>query len=167
LEERFHGELTTLYSTRENIEQQLAGADLVIGAVLLPGAAAPKLVTREMLGLMKPGTVLVDVAIDQGGCFESSHPTTHADPLFEVEGIIHYCVANMPGAVARTATLALTNATLPYIEALARHGWRRALQEIPGFIHGLNIHSGRVTCAGVADAFDLPFSAPQRELGGG
>jgi L-alanine dehydrogenase (EC 1.4.1.1) len=165
LDERFNGELITLYSTQENIEQQLAQADLVIGAVLLPGAAAPKLVTRGMLGLMRPGAVLVDVAIDQGGCFETSRPTTHADPVFEVDGIIHYCVANMPGAVARTATLALTNATLPYIEALAQHEWRRALQDIPGFIHGLNIHSGRVACAGVAAAFDMPFNPPQIELG--
>lgn len=166
LDERFNGALSTLYSTGENIEQQLAQADLVIGAVLLPGAAAPKLVTRSMLAGMKPGAVLVDVAIDQGGCFETSHPTTHADPVFEVDGIVHYCVGNMPGAVARTSTLALTNATLPYVEALARHEWRHALQSIPGFIQGLNIHSGRIACAGVAEAFDLPYSAPELELGG-
>ncbi len=165
LDERFNGALTTLYSTRENIEQQLVLADLVIGAVLLPGAAAPKLVTRDMLAEMKPGAVLVDVAIDQGGCFETSHPTTHDDPVFDVDGIVHYCVANMPGAVARTSTLALTNATLPYVEQLAQHGWRRALQEVPGFVSGLNIHSGRVTCAGVAEAFDLPLHEPQAELG--
>mgnify|MGYP001773608825 CR=1 FL=1 len=166
LDERFNGALTTLYSTRENIEQQLARADLVIGAVLLPGAAAPKLVTRDMLADMKPGAVLVDVAIDQGGCFETSHPTTHADPVFEVDGIVHYCVGNMPGAVARTSTLALTNATLPYVEALARHEWRRALQDVPGFVGGLNIHSGRITCEGVAEAFDLPFYPAEQELGG-
>ncbi|PSL13900.1 alanine dehydrogenase [Marinobacterium halophilum] len=165
LDERFNGALITLYSTRENIEQQLAQADLVIGAVLLPGAAAPKLVTREMLGLMQPGAVLVDVAIDQGGCFETSRPTTHTDPVFEVEGIVHYCVANMPGALARTSTLALTNATLPYVEQLAHHGWRRALQDVPGLLAGLNIHSGRITCPGVADAFALPCHAPLDELG--
>lgn len=166
LDERFDGRVTTLYSTRENIEQQLSQSDLVVGAVLLPGAAAPKLVTRAMLKQMQPGVVLVDVAIDQGGCFETSHPTTHADPVFEVDGIVHYCVANMPGAVARTSTLALTNATLPYIERLAADGWRRALQEVPGFLPGLNVHSGRITCAGVARAFDLPHSDPQKELGG-
>ena len=166
LDEQFNGRLVTLYSTQENIEQQLTQSDLVIGAVLLPGAAAPKLVSRQMLGLMQPGAVLVDVAIDQGGCFETSHPTTHDDPVFEVDGIVHYCVANMPGAVARTSTLALTNATLPYVEQLAQHGWRRALQEVPGFVDGLNVHSGRVTCAGVAEAFDLPYVSPGGELGG-
>ncbi|MBV0933246.1 alanine dehydrogenase [Marinobacterium weihaiense] len=165
LDERFNGALTTLYSTTENIEQQLAQADLVIGAVLLPGAAAPKLVTRGMLASMQPGAVLVDVAIDQGGCFETSHPTTHDDPVFEEEGVVHYCVANMPGAVARTATLALTNATLPYVEQLAAYGWRHALQDVPGFAAGLNIHSRRVTCAGVAEAFDLPQVTPAQVLG--
>lgn len=166
LDEQFDGRLVTLYSTQENIEQQLAQSDLVIGAVLLPGAAAPKLVSRKMLALMAPGAVLVDVAIDQGGCFETSHATTHADPVFEVDGIVHYCVANMPGAVARTSTLALTNATLPYIERLAEDGWRRALQDVPGFLPGLNVHSGRLACAAVANALDLPHTDPMQELGG-
>lgn len=161
----FESRAKTRFSNQANLVESVCEADLVIGAVLVPGAAAPKLVTRDMLAGMKRGAVLVDVAIDQGGCFETSHPTTHQDPTFVVSGIVHYCVANMPGAVARTATLALTNATLPYIEALAQHEWRRALQDIPGFIHGLNIHSGRVACAGVAAAFDMPFNPPQIELG--
>lgn len=155
LDERFNGRVGTLYSTAENIRQQIAQADLVIGAVLVPGARAPKLVTREMLSLMPSGAALVDVAIDQGGCFETSHPTTHADPIFEVDGIVHYCVANMPGAVARTSTLALTNATLPYVEALAGKGWKEALRSVPGLAPGLNVHGGRLYCAGVAEAFGL------------
>jgi len=158
LDDLFGGRVGTLYSTRENIRQQVAQADLVIGAVLVPGARAPKLVTREMLALMPRGAALVDVAIDQGGCFETSRPTTHADPIFEVDGIVHYCVANMPGAVARTSTLALTNNTLPYVEALSGRGWREALRQVPGLASGLNVHDGRLYCAGVADAFG-------RELG--
>ncbi|WP_432697203.1 alanine dehydrogenase [Marinobacterium sp. YM272] len=158
LDEQFDGQVKTLYSTAENIRQKLAESDLVIGAVLVPGAKAPKLVTREMLALMPQGAVLVDVAIDQGGCFETSHPTTHAEPTFVVDGIVHYCVANMPGAVARTATQSLTNATLPYVEALANRGWRKALASLPGLAPGLNVHGGEIYCQGVAEAFDLPLA---------
>lgn len=157
LDAQFEGRLQTLYSTRENVERAVLAADLVVGAVLIPGAAAPKLVSREMVKAMKQGAVLVDVAIDQGGCFETSHPTTHKDPTFIVDGVVHYCVANMPGAVARTSAQALENATLPYTLALAGKGWRKALRDDAGLAAGLNIHAGQVTCAGVAEAFDLPL----------
>ena len=130
---------------------------LVVGSVLIPGAKAPKLVTRDMLREMEPGTVMVDVAIDQGGCFETSRPTTHEDPVYYVDGILHYCVANIPGAVPRTSTLALTNATLPYAIQLADKGWRRAAQENPELALGLNIIGGRVVCKPVADAWGLPY----------
>lgn len=149
--------MTTVYSTTDAIEHYLAQADLVIGAVLIPGATAPKLVTRRMLSLMKPGTVLVDVAIDQGGCFETSRPTTHENPTYAVDGIVHYCVANMPGAVARTSTMALTNATLPYVLELARSGIMQALRNNPGLRNGLNIHRGQVTCEAVARALGYPY----------
>ena len=140
----------TLYSSTHNIEQELPTTDLVIGAVLIPGAKTPHLITREMLKLMKPGSVLVDVAIDQGGCFETSHPTTHAEPIFEVEGIVHYCVANIPGAVPQTSTLALTNATLPYAIKLANLGWENACQADPGLQLGLNIVGGKIVYPAVA-----------------
>lgn len=142
--------LTTLYSSRENLREAVATADLVIGAVLIPGAAAPKLVSRELLKTMKPGSVIVDVAIDQGGCVETSHPTTHQDPTYVVEGVVHYCVANMPGGVARTSTLALTNATLPFVVQLADKGYRDALGQSSHLRDGLNIHRGKVTHAAVA-----------------
>ena len=145
----------TLYSSRYNIEQELPTTDLVIGAVLIPGAKAPHLVTRDMLKLMRPGTVLVDVAIDQGGCFETSHPTTHAEPIFEVDGIVHYCVANIPGAVPCTSTLALTNATLPYAIKLADMGWEAACRADAGLAKGLNVVDGKVTFPGVAEAFGM------------
>jgi alanine dehydrogenase len=151
----FGGALRTAYSTTETIERLVLDADLVIGAVLLVGAAAPKLVTRGMVKRMKPGAVLVDIAIDQGGCFETSHPTTHAEPTFVVDGVIHYCVANMPGAVPRTSTFALTNATLPYVRALADHGWEAALKKDPGLAAGLNVHAGKVTHQAVASALGL------------
>ncbi|WP_409524183.1 alanine dehydrogenase [Nitrincola sp. MINF-07-Sa-05] len=157
LDDVFGGQVETLFSSRQLIESRISTADMVIGAVLLPGAAAPKLITREMLGLMQPGAVLVDVAIDQGGCFETSRPTTHADPTFIVDGIVHYCVANMPGAVARTSTQALTNATLPYVLQLAAQGWQGALRSNKGFAPGLNVHEGELYCQGVAEAFDLPL----------
>ena len=150
LDLQFGGRLNTIYPTKEALEEYVFSADLVIGAVLVPGAAAPKLVTREMLGRMRPGSVLVDVAIDQGGCFETSHPTTHAEPTYIVDDIVHYCVANMPGAVARTSTLALNNATLPFVLALADKGFPRALQEDPYLLTGLNVHQGRVTHEAVA-----------------
>ena len=157
LDSVFDGRLTTLYSTVDAIDTAVRAADLVIGAVLLPGAAAPKLVTRAMLRQMKPGTVIVDVAIDQGGCFETSRPTTHQHPTFIEDGVIHYCVANMPGAVARTATFALTNATLPYVLALAGKGYQRALLDDPGLLAGLNVHRGRITCKAVAEALNLDY----------
>ena len=150
LDLQFGGRLNTIYPTKETLEEYVFSADLVIGAVLVPGAAAPKLVTREMLGRMKAGSVLVDVAIDQGGCFETSHPTTHAEPTYIVDDIVHYCVANMPGAVARTSTFALNNATLPFVLALADKGFPRALQEDSYLLTGLNVHKGQVTYEAVA-----------------
>lgn len=143
----------TLFSSTHNIEQELPATDLVIGAVLIPGAKAPHLITRHALKLMKKGTVLVDVAIDQGGCFETSHPTTHAEPTYEIDGIIHYCVANIPGAVPCTSTLALTNATLPYALKLADLGWEKACESDPGLKNGLNIVNGKVVFPAVAEAF--------------
>lgn len=157
LDEIYGPRLKTLYSTREAIEQQLVKTDLVIGAVLVPGAAAPKLVTREMLKGMKAGSVLVDVAIDQGGCFETSKATTHQDPIYSVDSIIHYCVANMPGAVARTSTFALSHATLPFALALANKGYQQALTDDPHLQAGLNVHRGRITCEAVAAALNKPY----------
>lgn len=148
----------TLYSSRHNIEQELPSTDLVIGSVLIPGAKAPHLVTADMLRLMSPGSVMVDVAIDQGGCFETSHATTHSDPVYTVDGIVHYAVANIPGAVPYTSTLALTNATLPYTLRLADMGWRAACDADPGLADGVNIVDGRITFPGVAEAFGLPLS---------
>ncbi|HVH09053.1 MAG TPA: alanine dehydrogenase [Gemmatimonadales bacterium] len=145
-----------LYSNRHNLVEQLRKADLVIGAVLLPGAKAPKLVRRGDLKLMKPGSVIVDVAVDQGGCIETSHPTTHEQPTYVVDGIIHYAVANMPGGVPRTSTLALTNATFSYAKRLARFGWQRACREDPALFLGLNVVSGQVVYPAVAEAFGLP-----------
>jgi alanine dehydrogenase len=158
-------ELDTLYSTADHIEAAVAGADLVIGCVLRPGASAPKLVTREMIRKMHSGGVLVDVAIDQGGCFETSRPTTHADPIYLEEGCIHYCVTNMPGAVARTSTFALTNATLRFVLDLADKGPRRAMAEDNHLMHGLNVAAGQVTHRGVARSLDQPYTAPQEALG--
>ncbi len=146
----------TLMSSEYNIREELKQADLVIGSVLIPGAKAPKLVTREMLKLMEPGSVMVDVAIDQGGCFETSHPTTHEDPVYYVDGILHYCVANIPGAVPRTSTLALTNATLPYVLQLADKGWQRAARENAELALGLNVVAGKVVYGPVAEAWGLP-----------
>ena len=145
-----------LMSSPAAIRELLPRADAVIGAVLVHGARTPRLITREMLALMRPGAVLVDVAIDQGGCFETSRPTTHDQPVYEVEGILHYCVGNMPGAVPLTSTRALTNATLPYVRTLADRGWRRAVQEDPGLGAGVNIADGVITWPGVAEAFGLP-----------
>lgn len=151
LDMQFAGNVETYYATAATIEEQIASADLVIGAVLVPGKAAPKLVTRNMLKNMRQGSVLVDVAIDQGGCFETSKPTTHKDPSFVVDGIVHYCVTNMPGAVPRTSTLALNNATLPFVLALANKGYKQALAEDSHFRNGLNIYQGHVTYRAVAD----------------
>jgi alanine dehydrogenase len=153
----FGSQLKTVYSTAHAIEELVRDADLVIGAVLIAGAAAPKLVTRAMVKTMKPGAVLVDIAIDQGGCFETSRPTTHAEPTYVLDGVIHYCVTNMPGAVPRTSTFALTNATLPYVRALADHGWRQAIANDPGLARGLNVHAGQLTHEAVASALGLNF----------
>ena len=155
----FDSRLKTVYSTAQAIEDLVRDADLVVGAVLIAGAAAPKLVTRAMVKTMKPGTVLVDIAIDQGGCFATSRPTTHAEPTFILDGVIHYCVTNMPGAVPRTSTFALTNATLPYVRSLADHGWQKALGKDPGLAQGLNVHDGRLTHEAVASALDLEWRA--------
>ena len=157
LEIALDGRVTLAMSNRLQIEEILVDADMVIGAVLVPGALAPRLVTREMLGLMKPGAVLVDVAIDQGGCFETSHPTTHADPTFVVDGVVHYCVANMPGAVARTSTFALNNATIGHAVALANKGWRKALRDDPHLKSGLNVCEGKVTYAAVAKGLGYDY----------
>ena len=157
LDAQFDGRLKTIASTRAAIETLVAAADLVIGAVLIPGAAAPKLVTREMVKSMKPGAVLVDIAIDQGGCFETSRPTTHAEPTFLVDDVVHYCVTNMPGAVPRTSTFALTNATLPYVKALAGLGVQQALARDEHLARGLNVHAGAITHEAVARDLGLPF----------
>ncbi len=151
----FGSSVRTIYSTTAEIERLIRDADLVVGAVLVAGAAAPKLITRAMVKTMKPGAVLVDISIDQGGCFETSHPTTHAEPTFVVDGVIHYCVANMPGAVPRTSTFALTNATLPYVRSLADLGWQAALRRDPGLAAGLNVHAGEITLEVVARALGL------------
>ena len=164
LDLQFGAQLHTLYSTMENIEREVAAADLVIGAVLIPGGAAPKLVSRELVRAMRPGTVLVDISIDQGGCFETSRPTTHAAPTYIEEGVVHYCVTNMPGAVARTSTVALNNATLPFVLALADRGWRRALCDDPHLRHGLNVCRGQVTHPAVARELDLPFLPADQAL---
>src|SRR5580658_1341006 len=155
----FASQLKTVYSTAHAIGELVRNADLVIGAVLIAGAAAPKLVTRAMVKTMKPGAVLVDIAIDQGGCFETSRPTTHAEPTYLLDGVIHYCVTNMPGAVPRTSTFALTNATLPYVKALADHGWRKAISKDAGLAQGLNVHAGQLTHAAVASALGIDYHA--------
>ena len=164
LDLQFGAQLHTLFSTMENIEREVAVADLVIGAVLVPGAMAPKLVSRELVSAMRPGTVVVDISIDQGGCFETSRPTTHAAPTYIAEGVVHYCVTNMPGAVARTSTVALNNATLPFVLAIANLGWQRALTEDPHLRNGLNICHGRVTHPAVARDLDLLLTPPERVL---
>ena len=165
LDDIFPRQITTLYSTRPNIQKAIAQADLVVGAVLLPGRAAPKLVKREDLALMKPGAVIVDVAVDQGGCVETTHATTHDDPIFQVDGIVHYCVANMPGAVARTSTQALVNATLPYGLELAAKGVEGACAADKGLLAGLNCYDGKCTFPGVAEALGLEYTAPENLIG--
>jgi alanine dehydrogenase len=151
----------TIFSTRDALGAILRRADLLVGAVLVPGAAAPKLVTREMVASMKPNSVIVDIAIDQGGCCETSKPTSHSNPTYVEEGVIHYCVTNMPGAVARTSTFALNNATLPFALALADKGWLKAIAEDQHLRNGLNVHEGKVTCRPVAEALGLPFTSPE------
>jgi len=154
----FGPSLHTEYSTQEHVDALVHDADLVIGAVLIAGAAAPKLVTRDMVRRMKAGAVLVDISIDQGGCFETSRPTTHAEPTFIVDDVVHYCVANMPGAVPRTSTFALNNVTLPFARKLADHGWKAAMQADPHLANGLNVHEGQVTNAAVAEALGLKYT---------
>ena len=165
LDDLFHGRIESLASNRYNIAEAVAQADLVIGAVLIPGALAPHLVTEAMVRSMQPGSVIVDVSIDQGGCVETiDRPTTHDDPIFIKHDVLHYAVANIPGAVPRTATMALTNATLPYVEALARKGWRKALQDDPGLAKGINVLGGRVTYSGVAQAHGLDYYRLEKVL---
>ncbi|GMQ77501.1 MAG: alanine dehydrogenase [Gammaproteobacteria bacterium] len=161
---QFGRPLNTVFSTSDAVEHHVLMADLVIGAVLIPGAAAPKLVSAELIKRMKPGSVVVDVAIDQGGCFETSRPTTHAEPTYAVDDVIHYCVANMPGGVPRTSTFALNNATLPYVLALADKGYKQALADDPHLRAGLNVHKGEVTCEGVAQALGYEYRDPQDAL---
>jgi alanine dehydrogenase len=156
LDDIFHGKLVTQYSSAAALAELAKTADMVIGAVLIPGAAAPKLISRAQLATMKPGAALVDVAIDQGGCFETSKATTHQDPIYEVDGILHYCVANMPGAVARTSTQALGNATLPFLLALADKGWKQACADDKHLLNGLNVHAGKLTYEAVGAALGLP-----------
>lgn len=164
LDDVFGRQFRNRYSSAGATAELLTDADLVVGAVLVPGAAAPKLVTREQLSTMKPGAAIVDVAIDQGGCFETSRATTHEDPIYEVDGIIHYCVANMPGAVARTSTIALGNATMPYMLALADKGWRQACMDDPHLLNGLNVHAGKLTYFAVGKALGIDVIAPQLAL---
>lgn len=161
LDDVFGGQFKTGYSSAGLLAELLPQADMVVGAVLIPGAAAPKLISRAQLGMMKPGAVLVDVAIDQGGCFETSRATTHQDPIYEVDGIMHYCVANMPGAVARTSTLALGNATMPFMLALADKGWKRACAEDAHLLAGLNVHAGQLTYAAVGEALGIATVDPK------
>lgn len=155
LDDVFGGVFKTSYASAGNTAELVANADMVIGAVLVPGAAAPKLVSRAQLSTMKPGAAIVDVAIDQGGCFETSHATTHQDPIYEVDGVMHYCVANMPGAVARTSTIALGNATMPFLLALADKGWKKACQDDPHLLAGLNVHAGQLTYRAVGEALGI------------
>lgn len=164
LDDIFMGRLTTQYASAGAVADLIRTADMVVGAVLVPGAAAPRLVTRAQLATMQPGAVLVDVAIDQGGCFETSRATTHQDPIYEVDGILHYCVANMPGAVARTSTQGLGNATLPFLLALANKGWRLACAEDRHLMAGLNVHAGQLTYAAVGTALGLPVIAAEEAL---
>jgi len=154
----YGGRVNCVFSNKASIEKYALEADLVIGAVLVAGAAAPKLLSRDIIKAMKPGSVVVDVAIDQGGCFETSHPTTHSDPTFIVDGVVHYCVANMPGVVPRTSSFGLNNATLPYVLRLADAGWKKALASDSGFMQGLNIHAGQICCEAVATAHGLPYT---------
>lgn len=161
----FPGKLQTLYSTKDTVEKYVINADLVVGAVLVTGATTPKLITHEMIKKMRPGSVVVDIAIDQGGCFETSHPTTHAQPAFIVDDVVHYCVTNMPGAVPRTSTIALNNVTLPFIVALAEKGYQQALYEDNHLRNGLNIFKGNVTHKVVARELNLPYTPPETVLG--
>ena len=167
LDAHFGNRIRALVATRDSVQASVLEADLIIGAVLVPGASAPKLIEREQLGQMRPGSVLLDVSIDQGGCFATSRPTTHAEPTYVIDGIVHYCVANMPGAVPRTSTFALNNATLPFTLALADKGWRQALRDDRHLLAGLNICAGRITCTGVAVSQGLQYDDPHSILAAG
>ncbi len=164
LDDVFAGQFKTSYASAGNTAELVMQADMVVGAVLIPGAAAPKLVTRAQLSDMKPGAAIVDVAIDQGGCFETSKATTHEDPIYDVDGIMHYCVANMPGAVARTSTIALGNATMPFMLALADKGWRQACEDDPHLLNGLNVHAGQLTYYAVGKALGIDVISPSLAL---
>ncbi len=164
LDSLMHGRIETIFSTTESLQEHVISADLVIGSVLLPGAAAPKLLSKELIKEMKPGSAIVDVAIDQGGCSENSKPTTHSDPTFIIDDVVHYCVANMPGAVAHTSTYALTNATLPYVLQIANKGWKSAMKEHVGLRNGLNVHAGKVTCEAVAKSLEFDYTSPDEVL---
>jgi alanine dehydrogenase len=160
----FGGRVTTIYSTKSEVDTHVPRADLVIGSVLIPGASAPKLVSAQNVSDMREGSVLVDISIDQGGCFETSRPTTHADPTYLVDGVVHYCVTNMPGAVPRTSTLALTNATLPFVKAVATLGWREALRQDQYLAQGLNVHAGHVNYQAVADDLGYTYLSAEDAL---
>jgi alanine dehydrogenase len=164
LDRHFGNSARVIQSSRDSIERYVLDADLVIGAVLIPGASAPKLVTKQMVKAMRPGAVMVDIAIDQGGCFETSRVTTHSDPVYTVDDVLHYCVANMPGAVPMTSAQALNNAVLPYALALADKGWKKALINDPGLLAGLNVCAGKITHAGVAESLNLPLIQPESQL---
>lgn len=164
LDDYFHGHANIVYSNTDTLEKAVQDADLIIGAVLIPGASAPKLIKRDMFSSMLPGAVLVDIAIDQGGCFETSRATTHADPTYEIDGIVHYCVANMPGAVPLTSALALNHSVLPYALAIANQGWKDALKNIPGLLPGLNVCKGEITHEAVAQSLDLQYAQPEKAL---
>ena len=166
LDDVYGGTFKTSYASAGNTIELARQADMIIGAVLIPGAAAPKLISRAHLAELKPGAALVDVAIDQGGCFETSKATTHQDPIYEVDGIMHYCVANMPGAVARTSTIALGNATMPFLLALADKGWKQACEDDPNLLSGLNVHAGQLTYAAVGEALGLDVVLPETAVRG-
>ena len=164
IDKKYSGEVKTIFSNESDLISEVLKADLTIGAVLLPGAKAPKLVNREMVSEMKPGSVIVDVAIDQGGCVETAHPTTHSDPTFVIDQVVHYCVANMPGAVPRTATISLTNTILPYVLTLANEGVKEALVSNPNFLNGLNICAGKICEPSVAEVHNLDYIDPSEAL---
>lgn len=165
LDLQFGSKITTIFSTTDAIEEHVMSADLVIGAVLIPGASAPRLVTKNMLSRMQPGSVIVDVSIDQGGCFETSRPTTHENPTYVVDGVVHYCVANMPGGVPRTSTVALNNATLPFALALANKGYKEAMRDNPNLMNGLNVCKGKITYKAVAEALHQPYISAETMIG--
>ena len=164
MDEKYSGKVKTIFSNESDLVSEVLNADLVIGAVLLPGAKAPKLVNKKMVSEMKPGSVIVDVAIDQGGCVETAHPTTHSDPTFVIDGVVHYCVANMPGAVPRTATISLTNTILPYVLTLASEGVRGALVSNPNFLNGLNVCAGKICEPSVSETHNLDYMNPTEAL---